>query len=63
MARVFVFYKQVALAPLAVFVLQISQLQAKMENLKKDKNELFNQLKKVLQEDENKKRAQIKEQK
>lgn len=43
---------------------QIAQLEKKLEQLKAEKHELFSQLKKVLhQEDETRKRAQIKEQK
>ncbi|XP_048756320.1 G protein pathway suppressor 2-like isoform X2 [Ostrea edulis] len=42
---------------------QISQLDKKMEDLKTEKHELFSQLKKVLhQEDETRKKAQLKEQ-
>lgn len=42
---------------------QIQQLEKKLESLKQEKHELFSQLKKVLhQEDETRKRAQIKEQ-
>ncbi|XP_053408577.1 G protein pathway suppressor 2-like isoform X2 [Mercenaria mercenaria] len=42
---------------------QISQLEKKLEQLKAEKHELFSQLKKVLhQEDETRKRAQLKEQ-
>lgn len=42
---------------------QIQQLEKKLEGLKQEKHELFSQLKKVLhQEDETRKRAQIKEQ-
>ncbi len=43
---------------------QIQQLEQRLESLKNEKHLLFSQLKKVLhQEDENRKRAQIKEQK
>ncbi|XP_062610985.1 G protein pathway suppressor 2-like [Saccostrea cucullata] len=42
---------------------QIAQLDKKMEELKTEKHELFSQLKKVLhQEDESRKKAQLKEQ-
>ena len=44
-------------------ILQISQLEKKLEQLRVEKHELFSQLKKVLhQEDETRKRTQLKEQ-
>lgn len=43
--------------------LKIAQLDKKMEDLKAEKHDLFSQLKKVLhQEDETRKKAQLKEQ-
>ena len=46
-----------------VLSLKVSQLNKKIETLKQEKHELFSQLKKVLhQEDETRKRAQLKEQ-
>ena len=45
-------------------ILQIASLESKLESLKQEKHKLFSQLKKVLhQEDENRKRAQLKEHK
>lgn len=41
--------------------LQLTHLEKKLKELKAEKHELFNQLKKVLHEDETKRRAMIKE--
>ena len=52
----------VLLPPLGTGVLQIAQLEKKLEQLKQEKHDYFSRLKKVLhQEDETKKRAQQKE--
>lgn len=42
---------------------QISQLEAKLTQLKEEKHQLFLQLKKVLNEDDNRRRQQVKESK
>lgn len=48
----------------AIFIMQIQKLEEKLEGFKQEKHELFSQLKKVLnQEEEARKRAQMKEQK